>query len=324
MNVKVITNKRGSILGKIPIRMSETPRHENTRNAETGANYRSSIWAGSQTNPRTSDDRTRARTRGVQTGDNEHRERAQPSRQRTNPDEGLGGRREHDTEIPRHHEGAPPSSHGGYWFRGSSIRSLVKSFLGIQIPEEVANKGRISFAEGESYFPDPMVTFLVDRPEDLLCQICQTVTLSIGSMAHTPNDDTPAILPCGHLACHNCLRAWVDANRSCPFCRKEMKYSGCGHTLKPALIAHDTITTLPKTLPRGGKIAENCRECQDTENKDKTLILWHMAMEAVRTSREVPPGIGPKDAQQVAEVTRALFESVPKYAANMVRERDTW
>ncbi|KAI1660749.1 hypothetical protein F4813DRAFT_348219 [Daldinia decipiens] len=324
MNVKVITNKSGSILGKIPIRMSETPRRENTRNAETGADYRSSIWASSQINHRTSDDRTRARTRGVQTEDNENRERTQPSRQRTNQAEGPGERREQDTEIPRHNEGAPPSSRERYWFRGSSIRSLVKSFLGMQMPEEVANRGRVSFSGGESFFPDPMVTFLVDRPQDLLCQICQTVTLSIGLIAHTPCDDTPAILPCGHLACHNCLRAWVDANRSCPFCRKDMEYSECGHTLKPALITHDTITTLPKTLSRGGKIAGNCRECQDRENKDKALILWSMATEALKISREVPLGIDPQYAQQVAEVTRALFENVPQYAANMVRERDTW
>ncbi|KAI0844757.1 hypothetical protein F5Y00DRAFT_266280 [Daldinia vernicosa] len=326
MNVKVITNKRGSILGKIPIKMSETPHHENTRDAEPRANrYRSSMWPGNQTGPRIPDGRTtRARTRAAQIEDNEHRERTQPSRQRANLNEGLRESRENDTGIPRHNEGAPPSSRGDYWFHGSSIRSLVKSFLGIHLPEEIASRGRISFAEGESFFPDPMVTFLVDRPKNLVCQICQTVKLSIGHLAQAPCENTPAILPCGHMACHNCLRAWVDLHQSCPFCRHEMKYEKCGHTLRPALIAHDTITTLPKTLSRGGKIAETCRECQERESKEKVLILWNMATEAVRSSREFPPDTDPEYASQVAEVTRGFFECVPQYAANIARERDTW
>ncbi|KAI0109857.1 hypothetical protein F4814DRAFT_461082 [Daldinia grandis] len=324
MNVKVITNKSGSILGKIPVRMSETPNHENTRSVESSTNYRSYLWAGSPTGPRRSNDRAQTQTRGVQTEDNQRPERAQPTRQRTNPDGGPGERRENDTEMPRNHDGALPLSRGGYWFRGSSIRSLVKSFLGMHMPEEIANRGRIQFSEEESFFPDPMITFLVDRPANLVCQICKTVTLSVGPLAQTPYDSTPAILPCGHLACHNCLKAWVDTNRTCPFCRKEMRYSGCGHTLKPALITHDIITTLPKTLSRGGKIGESCRECQDRENKDKALIMWGMAAEAIRSSRDFPAEIDPEYAQDMSEVTRAFFENIPQFSVNMVRGRDTW
>ncbi|OTB13174.1 hypothetical protein K445DRAFT_24986 [Daldinia sp. EC12] len=320
MHVKVITNKNGSILGKIPIRMSETPRPEADRNAEARTNYRSSWWPSSRMDPIAfvDESRNRNRARVVEVEDIELEERERPTRQ---SNRGERPRRTRENDRTGH-----SSQHGGYWFRGSSIRSLVKGFLGLELPEdESTNRRHNSLAEGQAFFPDPMISFLIDRPKDLLCQICQTTTLSIGPLSHSPDEHTPAILPCGHLACHTCLNAWVSRNKNCPFCRKEMKYSGCGHTLTPALITHDSIATLPKTIPRGGIIGQNCRGCRDKENKENAYILWGIAANGVRMSRQAPPGTDPSDARRMEEIARELFESVPdRFTANNYLDRNTW
>ncbi|KAI1470490.1 uncharacterized protein F4812DRAFT_469078 [Daldinia caldariorum] len=318
MHVKVITNNNGSILGRIPVRMSEEPQPEANRVARNNANYRSPWPTDSDISPIALDDETRNRTLEALAEDNEQGEVAQPLQQQPSQAERPIETQEHDRT-----DHSPQQR--GYWFRGSSIKSLVKGFLSLEIPEDSPDWGRNSVAEGQSFFPDPMITFLVDQPRDLLCQICQTTTLSIATSAHTPDEHTPGILPCGHMACHTCLWSWVIRNKTCPFCRKEMKHSGCGHTLKPALITHDTIARLPKTLSRGGTIGETCRECRDRENRGKTYILWGIATNAVRISRQAPPDADPRNASRAEEVARELFESVPQgYLKNLNLEKNAW
>ncbi|KAI1804213.1 hypothetical protein F4811DRAFT_571410 [Daldinia bambusicola] len=283
MHVKVITNNNGSILGRIPVRISEEPRPESNHIARNSANYTSpwpidssESWAG----------------------DSEQEEMAQTGHS---------------------------SSQREYWSRGSSIRSLVKSFLKLEVQEDSADRGHNSGVEKQTFFPDPMISFLVDQPRGLTCQICRTTTLSIGASSNTPDEHTPAILPCGHLGCHDCLWSWVTSNKDCPFCRREMKHSGCGHILRPALITHETIANLPKTIPRGGTMGETCRDCRDRENKEKAFILWGLATNTVRMSRQARPDADRKKARQAEEVAQELFESVPReYLKNLDLEKNTW
>ncbi|KAK6957353.1 hypothetical protein Daesc_000137 [Daldinia eschscholtzii] len=83
MHIKVITNKNGSILGKIPVRMSETPRPEANRDAEARANYRSSWWPSGHMDPiaLVDETRNRARARVVEVEDIDSEEMERPTRQ---------------------------------------------------------------------------------------------------------------------------------------------------------------------------------------------------------------------------------------------------
>ncbi|KAI0387364.1 hypothetical protein F5Y04DRAFT_286539 [Hypomontagnella monticulosa] len=121
--------------------------------------------------------------------------------------------------------------------------------------------GRIKINEDESYFPTPIANFLIDQPKKLVCQICYTRELK---MSAKPTKETaPAILPCGHVGCYECMNAALDRRPECPFCRVDMTHPECGHHTKPVLISYRTIGTLSKTFPEGGAIGLNCRECRD-------------------------------------------------------------
>ncbi|KAK7754142.1 hypothetical protein SLS62_003988 [Diatrype stigma] len=167
--------------------------------------------------------------------------------------------------------------------------------------------------EGESFFPTPKVTFMIDRPQGLTCQICQTATLempspsspsspsssSSSSADNTPDSDTravkgrgkrcatvaPAILPCGHLGCHDCLEQWVSAHHSCPFCRQEMRHKGCGHTVGPRAITHRTVHELPRTTAEGGSIGDRCRDCRIEDAQTAALRKWEELAEDLRRAR---------------------------------------
>lgn len=127
-------------------------------------------------------------------------------------------------------------------------RSLLPSWLQQQC-----------YDSNESFLPCPKVTFLIDRPPALLCQICRDAQFELRSTA--VDETTFSILPCGHVAGSQCLDTWCFAYDTCPFCRLELRYPGCGHRIPPRRITHESIHLLPRTVPDGGEIPALCSEC---------------------------------------------------------------
>ncbi|KAL2067803.1 hypothetical protein VTL71DRAFT_15899 [Oculimacula yallundae] len=65
-----------------------------------------------------------------------------------------------------------------------------------------------------------------------ICAICH-------SSYNTPHPDgtieTPSLLPCSHIFGSLCIARWLESSQhqDCPNCRREMRYSGCGHVVIP-------------------------------------------------------------------------------------------
>lgn len=117
------------------------------------------------------------------------------------------------------------------------------------------------YDSGEAYFPFPKITFLIDKPRGLLCQICQMSKCKIRSDSHRIRDSTFSILPCGHIAGSRCMASWLNEKNTCPFCRFGMNYPGCGHKIPPRVMTEQNVHLLPRTLPDKGCIPDLCTEC---------------------------------------------------------------
>ena len=99
------------------------------------------------------------------------------------------------------------------------------------------------------------------------------------------DDSVPSIMPCGHIAGSRCLAEWAEVedknraekggrkHRSCPFCRTPLKYALCRHKLYPRVIDMNSILNLPTTIPEGGSIPAQCRECRLVTNRNNNLLL---------------------------------------------------
>jgi hypothetical protein len=123
------------------------------------------------------------------------------------------------------------------------------------------------YQPSESYIPCPKITFLIDKPRNLMCQICYESRLDLRTDRIWLADRTPAILPCGHVAGLRCLKHWFSHLASegkapcCPFCRVKLEYPECGHTVPERPITRENVHLLPATLQGGGEISNRFWEC---------------------------------------------------------------
>jgi hypothetical protein len=122
-----------------------------------------------------------------------------------------------------------------------------------------------------SFIPVPLITFVVDQP-NMNCEICPE-RMVFGRANAIKDGQKPGILPCGHVAHMTCLQTWLSSasERSrkyeqvkpcCPFCRTTMTYELCAHVVHPKVIDTTTLPMLPRTIPDGGKIPDQCSECR--------------------------------------------------------------
>lgn len=137
-----------------------------------------------------------------------------------------------------------------------------------------------------SYIPCPKITFLIDRPDDLGCEICQVSKLQFRTSDHGFPDSTPAILPCGHIAGHRCLQEWLRRNHNCPFCRLNLEYELCDHTVQARPVNPANIHSLPRTLPEGGRIAAQCADCRVQTSMSCANVMWAANAERFREARD--------------------------------------
>ncbi|KAL0933144.1 uncharacterized protein CTRU02_212107 [Colletotrichum truncatum] len=123
------------------------------------------------------------------------------------------------------------------------------------------------------FFPSPKITFLIDKPENLICQVCHQSRFVFDENADTEtgarlSDSVPAIMPCGHIAGARCLSEWLRDHDTCPFCRHELVYNGCGHQIPTRHITKEEIFLIPPTIPEGGDIPNLCIWCyKDAQRK---------------------------------------------------------
>lgn len=206
--------------------------------------------------------------------------------------------------------------------RDSKLVTKGKSLL----PSWLQN--RQGYDRDESFIPCPKITFLIDRPPTLLCQICRDARFRLRSSADdgTVNDTTFSILPCGHIAGAQCLETWCNAYGTCPFCRLELCYPGCGHRVRPRHITHESIHLLPRTLPDGGTIPELCSKCLREhlviEAGERFATAAHKFRE---TRRRVQRTGDPGDEQELlgikGEIETVLRDQVHlRYLSSMLSE----
>ncbi|KAH9908644.1 hypothetical protein F4778DRAFT_718014 [Xylariomycetidae sp. FL2044] len=195
----------------------------------------------------------------------------------------------------------------------ANLKYLVRSFLKAR-PRERSGRDRSRTREEnkESFFPLPKLTFLIDQPDDLVCQICQETPLRMARDSASADDATPVILPCGHVGCHFCVSHWLENSKSCPFCRKEMTHTGCRHPVQPRLLAHDTIGIIPKTLACGGAVGFNCGKCEAREQRAKALRKMKDAADKYKTARKDAEKLGTDDAKEAAASAGRAFERLAK------------
>ncbi|GAW25500.1 putative ring finger protein [Rosellinia necatrix] len=126
----------------------------------------------------------------------------------------------------------------------------------------------------ECFVPSPKITFLIDEPNNLVCQICQQAPLRLAITAENPRPGTTAV--------------------------------------QPRLIAQDTIHTLPDTLANGGKIGSSCFRCAERDRREISVERWTDLAEKFRIARREAERLGTDEAK--AEMCKAQkdFERVPE------------
>ncbi|PVH79762.1 hypothetical protein DL98DRAFT_532622 [Cadophora sp. DSE1049] len=136
------------------------------------------------------------------------------------------------------------------------------------------------------------------------CTICH-------SPFNTPRPDgtteTPSLLPCAHIFGSICIKRWLESSQhqNCPNCRREMRYSGCGHAVVPK--------ALPRTMPRALELeAQEDVDVDADVNVESESELKAVKMEDMpslcllcRESREMEEVVKMAERRLVAE-ERAL------------------
>ena len=165
--------------------------------------------------------------------------------------------------------------------------------------------------EGESFFPNPKVTFLIDEPRNLTCQICLVEPLSMAERADRAGEKAPVILPCGHVACAGCMDSWLGEHHSCPFCRLAMVHEACGHAVQPRVVAHDTLLALPRTTAEGGRVGTRCRDCKVEVLRADALAQWKGLARDLRAARAADQERSTPETRAALKLAEKAFETAP-------------
>ncbi|KAI1851412.1 hypothetical protein JX266_003487 [Neoarthrinium moseri] len=246
------------------------------------------------------------------------------SRQRpVDPSPSRAGRT--PAEVPA----SESQSSRGQGTSSSSMESILDILENMQM-DESEDEDPMQYADNESFFPEPKVTFMMDKPDNVICSICMTIPLRLGRSSGRPSENDTVVLACGHVSCAGCMELWLDANDSCPFCRVSHEYKACGHPVKPRVIAKDTIMSLPKTIPEGGKIGSCCPDCRadDSARKlrrhEQAIRKWRRVVAQANTSIE-DSALLARAQEALGHAKRAFedFQASEDYQ-NTVRARTHW
>lgn len=120
------------------------------------------------------------------------------------------------------------------------------------------------------FLPCPQITLFMDPEANLgRCGICQTTQLELQAEDDDDglSDAAVAIVPCGHLACRACMKQCLENRARCPFCRFPLEYELCCHPLEARVLTRENLLSTPDTVPMGGKIPDQCRDCRVATNR---------------------------------------------------------
>jgi hypothetical protein len=134
-----------------------------------------------------------------------------------------------------------------------------------------------------NYVENARVTFLIDDAR-IVCEICFESELVVSRPRSNIRDETPAILPCGHVFGHKCISEWLESHSTCPTCRLKLKHTKCGHVLEAIPIHIYDILQIPKTIPRGGWIGETCAQCWYRTKQKEAKRLYDAVSLFIRTT----------------------------------------
>ncbi|KAJ3580353.1 hypothetical protein NPX13_g199 [Xylaria arbuscula] len=191
------------------------------------------------------------------------------------------------------------------------LKYLVRSFLRQTRASPPADKTASKLTNNESFIPSPKVTFLIDKPSNLICQICQQTPLKLATAAdEDPDPSMTAILPCGHICCYGCANLWLTSHDTCPFCRASMIHPACGHLVRPRLVAQDTIHSIPDTLANGGRLGCLCFECFQRTRRELSLERWTDLAEKYKTARQRAETLGTDEAVDEMRRAQKAFERI--------------
>ncbi|KAH6895352.1 hypothetical protein B0T10DRAFT_213636 [Thelonectria olida] len=137
----------------------------------------------------------------------------------------------------------------------------------------------------ECFFPFPKITFLIDQPQGLMCQICRESECELKSEGKPIDDSTFSIMPCGHAAGTKCLEAWLRTKSSCPFCRLTLSYPACGHPVPLRPLTTTSIHNVPVTLPDGGHVRDLCKSCHRSSLVEEATPKVRLAASLFRNAR---------------------------------------
>jgi hypothetical protein len=142
------------------------------------------------------------------------------------------------------------------------------------------------YDQDECFFPFPKISFLVDRAEGLLCQVCHVSRFQMrGSEEETLDDTTFSIMPCGHALGSVCLQHWLTKSDRCPICRYQLVYPTCGHRIQPRPITEEATHMLPPTLPDNGSVPDLCSLCLKAKLKKEAKLSFDTAVHEFQEAR---------------------------------------
>ncbi|KAI8632196.1 hypothetical protein F5Y19DRAFT_472219 [Xylariaceae sp. FL1651] len=82
---------------------------------------------------------------------------------------------------------------------------------------------------------------------DVECSICgQKLAIMQPPDA---NYEAFAVLPCGHVFGHNCIKLWFRQNPTCPKCRRNVEHRACGHSVVPQRLEYMNGFNIHQDLP---------------------------------------------------------------------------
>lgn len=168
-----------------------------------------------------------------------------------------------------------------------------------------------------NFLPCPQISLFVDPQASLgCCGICQVTQLHLQSQDEGEiSEGAVAILPCGHLGCHACLEKCLESKASCPFCRLSLEYELCRHSLRARVLTKENLLSAPVTIPMGGSIPDQCRDCRISTNRAANDIILKSLAESFQVLQKQYQSAGPQQRAAIGKKLQILqqqFEIVAK------------
>ncbi|KAH8195614.1 hypothetical protein TruAng_010219 [Truncatella angustata] len=111
-------------------------------------------------------------------------------------------------------------------------------------------------------------------------------------------------MPCGHVAGFRCLHHWMSGRRFyCPFCKFSFRHSKCGHIRMPHVLDIESILTVPKTIPEGGRFHDYCKDCRlQREDVNEIINVWELKLKFIQAREALEQNGGEQNHQVKSRV----------------------